>query len=439
MSADVAIRVDRLSKRYRITTGDDGPPPGAMRGLARLALSPFAYLRESLRPPAEHEVLWALRDVSFEVRRGEVFGVVGQNGSGKSTLLKVLSRITAPTSGVAELRGRVASLLEVGTGFHPELTGRENVFMNGAVLGMTRREIEAKFDEIVAFAGEAVEQMLDTPVKRYSSGMQVRLGFAVAAHLEPEVLFIDEVLSVGDAAFTDKCIGKVDAIRRSGRTILLVSHGLATVERLCSRAIWLDRGRLVADGPAREVVDRYLASSRVARATQLTEAARCGGDGRLRFTSLELQDASGASLEGVPIGAQVRVVLRYAADEPLRHVHANVVVRDQARRELVRFWTPHQDAAFETLPPRGEIVCTIPRLPLAPGKYLLDIDSSVERELADWIVNAGQLTVFDGDFFGRGGQRDVCGLFLCDHAWAAASTSEAVGGGALADLAPVSG
>jgi lipopolysaccharide transport system ATP-binding protein len=439
VSADVTIRVERLSKRYRITATDGAAPAGALRGLARRALSPFAYLRESLRAPAEHEVLWALRDVSFEVRRGEVLGVVGQNGSGKSTLLKILSRITAPSEGVAEIRGRVASLLEVGTGFHPELTGRENVYMNGAVLGMTRSEIAAKFDEIVAFAGGAVEQMLDTPVKRYSSGMQVRLGFAVAAHLEPEVLFIDEVLSVGDAAFTEKCIGKVDAIRRSGRTILLVSHGLATVERLCTRAVWLDRGQLRAEGSAREVVDQYLASSRVSRATQLTDTARCGGNGRLRFTSMELQDASGACLEGVSIGAQVRVVLRYAADGPLRHVHANVVVRDQARRELVRFWTPHQDAAFEQLPPRGEIVCTIPRLPLAPGKYLLDIDSSVERELADWIVNAGQLTVFDGDFFGRGGQRDVCGLFLCDHGWQARSTAEGADGGALGDLAVVSG
>ena len=251
---DIALRCEGLGKRFR--RGDSVPHTrftemvmGLPRRLARAAL---------LRAQGGRRVddwFWALRDIDLEVKKGEVLGIVGRNGAGKSTLLKLLSRITEPTAGKVQLFGRVSSLLEVGTGFHPELTGRENIYLNGAVLGMTKPEIRAKFDEIVAFA--EVEDFLDTPVKRYSSGMQTRLGFAVAAHLEPEILIIDEVLAVGDAAFQRKCLGKMDEVAQSGRTVLFVSHNSASVEALCSSAVMLDLGKLVARGGVGEILERY--------------------------------------------------------------------------------------------------------------------------------------------------------------------------------------
>jgi lipopolysaccharide transport system ATP-binding protein len=259
--SDIAIRVENLSKRYRI--GARQKRANTLREtLGNLAASPFDYLRHTLRGPTEEEIIWALKDVSFEVKRGEVVGIIGRNGAGKTTLLKVLSRITEPTEGRAELNGRVASLLAVGTGFHPELTGRENIYLNGAILGMKRAEIDRKFDEIVAFA--EIEKFMDTPVKRYSSGMYVRLAFAVAAHLEPEILLVDEVLAVGDAAFQKKCLGKMGDVAREGRTVLFVSHNMIAIRRLCERVIWLDKGIIAALGDAGRVVGDYLESGTLA-------------------------------------------------------------------------------------------------------------------------------------------------------------------------------
>jgi lipopolysaccharide transport system ATP-binding protein len=268
--SDVAITVERLTKRYRISRGEAQAPGTALPALTRALLRPLAYLRESLRPPREDEVLWALREASFEVRAGDVLGVIGQNGSGKSTLLKILARITGPTSGEAVIRGRVGSLLEVGTGFHPELTGRENVYMAGAILGRRRREIDRNFDEIVDFAGEAVARLLDTPVKRYSSGMLVRLGFAVAAHLDCEVLLVDEVLAVGDVAFQRKCLSTMKGVAGQGRTVVFVSHDMRAVTSLCTRALLFHRGRLVEDGEVGRIEQAYLA---------LNSAVPVGGDG----------------------------------------------------------------------------------------------------------------------------------------------------------------
>src|SRR6478735_4923990 len=249
---NVAIETSELAKRYTLGTG--------RRGYDTLRESIVATTRRSLRavarrpePPHEEETLWALRDLSIAIEHGEVVGLIGHNGAGKSTLLKILSRIAEPTSGWAEVSGRVGSLLEVGTGFHPELTGRENIFLNGAILGMRRTEIRRCFDEIVAFAD--IERFLDTPVKRYSSGMSVRLAFAVAAHLEPEILLVDEVLAVGDASFQRKSLGEV---AEEGRTVIFVSHNLAIIQALCDRGVLLERGEAVADAPVREAIDRYL-------------------------------------------------------------------------------------------------------------------------------------------------------------------------------------
>jgi lipopolysaccharide transport system ATP-binding protein len=263
-----AIRCEGLGKRYRI---GERAPYRTLRDAIANAVSGAARWRAAAAtpPPA---TIWALRNVSFEVSPGEVVGVIGRNGAGKSTLLKILSRITRPTEGRARIRGRVDALLEVGTGFHPELTGRENIFLNGAILGMTREQIRRRFDAIAAFA--EVERFLDTPVKRYSSGMYMRLAFAVAAHLEPDILIIDEVLAVGDAAFQKKCLGKIDEVARGGRTALFVSHNMVAVQSLCERAIWLDEGRIMAAGPTGEVVRRYLQSSSAAVREQTWEDSR---------------------------------------------------------------------------------------------------------------------------------------------------------------------
>ncbi|RME47458.1 MAG: ABC transporter ATP-binding protein, partial [Chloroflexi bacterium] len=251
--SDIAIRVEHLSKRYRI--GQLHRPHDTLRdSIADFGLRIADWLSRRANPKSKiqnsksDDTIWALRDVSFEVKRGEVVGIIGRNGAGKSTLLKILSRITEPTSGRAEIHGRVGSLLEVGTGFHPELTGRENIYLNGAILGMRKREIDRKFDEIVAFA--EIEKFIDTPVKRYSSGMYVRLAFAVAAHLEPEILLVDEVLAVGDAAFQKKCLGKMGDVAKEGRTVLFVSHNMAAITSLCQRAIWLEEGKIKEDGSA---------------------------------------------------------------------------------------------------------------------------------------------------------------------------------------------
>jgi lipopolysaccharide transport system ATP-binding protein len=298
-----AISVDGLSKRYRI--GQLHSAYGTLRdSLADVTRRTF---RREHRP--HYEEIWALRDVSFALGQGGVLGVIGRNGAGKSTLLKILTRITTPTEGRATIRGRVGSLLEVGTGFHPELTGRQNVFLNGAVLGMKQREISRKFPEIVEFAG--VEQFIDTPVKRYSSGMSVRLAFAVAAYLEPEVLLVDEVLAVGDAEFQRRCLGRMEDLSESGRTVLFVSHQMQSVSQLCDRAIWLDHGGVVDDGPSSDVVARYLqsGSGRTGSSVAWPDLDDAPGDDlvRLRGVRIVQEDEDTAAVDvRLPVGIEIR-------------------------------------------------------------------------------------------------------------------------------------
>ncbi len=312
--AGLAIRVEGLSKSYQL---------GQRRGYDTLRDSVAAAagsLFHGRRGESHRKTIWALDDVSFDVQAGEVLGVIGRNGAGKTTLLKILSRITEPTRGLADIHGRLGSLLEVGTGFHPELTGRENIFLNGAILGMTRVEIARKFDDIVEFAG--VAEFIDTPVKRYSSGMYVRLAFSVAAHLEPEVLLVDEVLAVGDAEFQKRCLGKMQEIGKSGRTVLFVSHSMPTVTRLCDRVIMLEKGAIVADGPAIDVVSRYLTSDEGTQsARRWDDLESAPGNDLVRLTSVGIVNRSGEAVESIDVRQPVGVEISFTVlkeGEPFR-------------------------------------------------------------------------------------------------------------------------
>ncbi|MDQ3810282.1 MAG: polysaccharide ABC transporter ATP-binding protein, partial [Chloroflexota bacterium] len=312
MDGDLAIRVQHLSKRYRI--GERERYRALRDTISDMASAPFRRLRRGprLAHGSTDNTIWALRDVSLDVAPGEVLGVIGHNGAGKSTLLKILSRITEPTEGRAEVRGRVGSLLEVGTGFHPELTGRENIFLNGAILGMKRAEIVRRFDEMVAFA--EVERFVDTPVKRYSSGMYLRLAFAVAAHLEPEILLVDEVLAVGDAAFQRKCLGRMGEVAREGRTVLFVSHNLPSVEKLCRRVVVVDGGRITRQGDPVECISAYLGARMAPRAAiDLARVPRL--DPRLTpvLTGLDLRSADGTPVAAVGCGETLEFHLSYEA------------------------------------------------------------------------------------------------------------------------------
>ncbi len=357
--SDAIIIVEGLGKRYRIHHQQAARGYTALRDvIAQRIKAPFA------RRDRTGEDFWALKDVSFEVARGEVIGIIGRNGAGKSTLLKVISRITEPTEGRITLEGRVTSLLEVGTGFHPELTGRENIFLNGAILGMSRAEIVRKFDEIVAFA--EVEQFLDTPVKRYSSGMYMRLAFAVAAHLESEILVIDEVLAVGDAEFQKKCLGKMRDVSQGGRTVLFVSHNMAAVQALCSRVVWLDRGAVAHDGDVDDCMGRYLAQSMKGPAVRPGQAVRIG-------TSLELRQLD-LSPNPVESGARVRFSMTFAAVAPAKINHVTLLIysSQELRVAIVDFRSaalPVSMAAGDTWTLKGWITS----LPLVEGDYRIGL------------------------------------------------------------------
>jgi lipopolysaccharide transport system ATP-binding protein len=315
--SDIAVRVERLGKFYRLGTKRAAGESSLREALARVLSTPFRALRTS-SPATRRNVsdyVWALRNVSFEVPRGQILGIIGPNGAGKSTLLKILSRIVEPTEGRAEIHGKVGSLLEVGTGFHPELTGRENIYLSGALLGMRKAEIDRKLDEIVAFA--EIEKFIETPVKRYSSGMYVRLAFAVAAHLEPDILIIDEVLAVGDAAFQRKCLSKMEDVRQHGRTVLFVSHNTSAVTRLCQRAILISDGAILKDGPAAHVASAYLLANLSTTAERVwSDAATAPGNDIVRLRSVRVRTEEGVTTDNVDIRRPVGIEMVYDVLEP---------------------------------------------------------------------------------------------------------------------------
>ncbi len=407
----VVIEATGLSKRYTI-----GNTAGGYSRLTEDITDAIARLfrrRPGERVEATARELWALNDVSFEIDEGEIVGVIGRNGAGKTTLLKLMARITEPTRGRAIVTGRVGSLLEVGTGFHPELTGRENVFLNGAILGMGRSEIRSKFDDIVGFA--EVERFIDTPVKRYSSGMYVRLAFAVAAFLEPEILFIDEVLSVGDQAFQQRCIGRMGEIARSGRTILFVSHNLASVSALCSRGLLIDGGRLVRDGGVAEVVDHYVSTVQSLSGEDLQDRVDRQGDGRLRIIRADVVGPNGGP---VRTGCDSAIRLAYETDEAGREITVSVAI-DGPLGEPVFFCSSRVTgdlliAADQT----GDLVCELPDLALLPGRYTLTFYVEANGVVADWVRNAIFFDVFESDVFGTGQLPPTSyGRVVVPHSW----------------------
>ena len=417
MSSDaLAIRAEGLGKEYTIA---HERPRGQtlVDTIAGAAAAPLRRLRRLRGTDAEIERFWALRDVSFDIREGEVIGIIGRNGAGKSTLLKILSKITAPTTGRAVIRGRVGSLLEVGTGFHPELTGRENIFLNGAILGMKKAEIRRKLDAIIAFA--EVERFIDTPVKRYSSGMYVRLAFSVAAHLEPEILLVDEVLAVGDAAFQKRCLGKMSEVAREGRTVVFVSHNLPTVLSLTERCIWIDRGRVAADADPQAVVHSYLHALETTRVQSLADRSDRTGNGDLRFTGVSLRDGRGEAITTAISGDDLVLALRYEIRERTHVARAEVSigVHGAAEQRLFHLSTTLTESLGE-LPDEGTILCRVPHLPLQPGTYAFNLHCETDRGIADWIQHAGEIEVAPGDFYGSGKLPPPAqGVFLVDHSW----------------------
>jgi homopolymeric O-antigen transport system ATP-binding protein len=414
--SDPAIEVRGLGKRFDIgeTTG------GYMLLTEQLA----ERFRGKGKRPRKQE-FWALQDVNFEVAQGEMFGVIGHNGAGKSTLLKILSRITPPTRGEALLRGRVGALLEVGTGFHPELTGRENVFLNGAILNMRRSDIQRRFDEIVEFAD--VGPFIDTPVKRYSSGMQLRLAFSVAAHLEPEILIVDEVLSVGDMAFQQKCLDRMEGASREGRTIVFISHNLAAVRNLCDRAMLLSRGEVSVIGGVGDVIREYVGEVERDLPRSLRERENRDGSGELRFVDMRLE-REGQVIDSPTSGEDMDIVLNYETqgDRSFRTVNFGMTIFAlEDSTPLLNLSSETVGAVFQSVPPRGEVRCRLHNCPLPAGQYFISIWADLSGEMMDGVHRAFEMTVAGGDFYGSGRQphpdhRTV----LVPHEWSVSESSE---------------
>jgi lipopolysaccharide transport system ATP-binding protein len=390
------IATHALGKQYRIWTH---APPKSLSDRVSLA---FGRRRRSQRAIPLKKTLWALRDVSFEINRGEVLGIVGPNGAGKSTLLEILAGITDPTEGRATIRGRVSSLLEVGTGFHPELSGRDNVYLNGAILGMSRRETVAKFDEIVDFSG--VREFIDMPIKRYSTGMSVRLAFAVAAHLDPEILLLDEVLTVGDRAFQEKCMTRINEITKSGRTVVFVSHDVSSVARLCNHGLLLNNGRVAYQGDIDETISRYLSSKALGSAA--VENVGHSGTGGVTIETITVTADNGAPTIHAELPVKIRVELRTPQGSAHRRLRLQLGIDSMLSGRLVLLSTdfdpswPLEAVGFEGT---TAIVCRLDNLPLKPGTYV--IGASVEEpggEVLDTVTEQARFAIVPSDFFGTG-------------------------------------
>jgi len=435
---DVVIKVENLWKQYRYGTishaslrkdlqswwarvrGKEDPnlPVDYEQSAKRKANSSDAMLSA---PGAMHEGddrFWALQDISFEVKQGEVLGIIGRNGAGKSTLLKIMSKVTTPTKGQIKIKGRVASLLEVGTGFHPELTGRENIFLNGAILGMSKAEIKKKFDEIVAFA--EVEKFIDTPVKRYSSGMYVRLAFAVAAHLEPEILLVDEVLAVGDAQFQKKCLGKMGDVVKEGRTVLFVSHNMGAVEKLCGKTLYLNNGKIFGFTHSNNVISQYISEITTATAAPLEERKDRYGSGVIKATSIEIRSNDTVGGTAVRTGEFARVEICYevVSDSIPENVTVAVGIDDMMNNRIMTLWSKFNKEIFGRLTNTGKFICEIPELCLRTGSYFVHVFMDSNGIIADYVHNAYKFNVEYGKFYDSGLEPSGDqGYILHRHRW----------------------
>ncbi len=420
--SEIAIRAENLSKRYRIGQRERY---NALRDVVTDAMyAPFRRLSSFIQSPSRDgndrrsptdKWIWALQGVSFDIKRGEVVGIIGHNGAGKSTLLKILSRITKPTEGYVEIHGRVGSLLDVGTGFHSELTGRENIFLNGAILGMRKDEIDRKFDEIVAFS--EIEKFLDTPVKRYSTGMRMRLAFAVAAHLEPEILIVDEVLAVGDASFQRKCMGKMSVVAGEGRTVLFVSHNMGAIQTLCSRVIMLRQGTVYADGSPSSVISTYLSTLEAVVGQDLALRTDRRGRGRIRLTRIEISMGGDTPSAALAIGRPVCFVFHLTA--VASRLTCSFTIYDQFGQQVTFF-----DSAMHSVEDRDDwegganLTCMIDELPFLPGRYRLNAAIMSNGELEDHVEGAAFFEVQQGSIQGRivPEQTGTCNVFV-KHRW----------------------
>ncbi len=402
------IEVQGLGKQYFVRQRDR-MYYSTLRDRLSGIKAPEKLLRKGRKP------FWALTDVDFQVRQGEIVGFVGRNGAGKSTLLKILARVTEPTTGRARMYGRVGSMLEVGTGFHPELTGMENIYLNGAILGMKKNEIDRKLDEIIAFSG--VQEFIHNPIKFYSSGMSVRLAFSVAAHLEPEILLIDEVLAVGDAAFQEKCINKMGDVAQSGRTILFVSHNMAAVENLCSRVFVMENGKIVDEGSPRHSIATYLASVRSGEVVSLSDRTDRQGNGAVRIEQIEFLNAPGGN---VSCGQDLDLVFHYTATGSTQNgFELFATFRTIFGEVLCAFGTDMAGLDTRNLPATGKIHCRIKRFPLIPGYYSFSYRANVLGITADGLRDALEINVVAGDFYGTGRlpNENLHAKFLVEQEW----------------------
>tara|TARA_X000000950_G_scaffold144403_1_gene178726 strand:+ start:4359 stop:5591 length:1233 start_codon:yes stop_codon:yes gene_type:complete len=385
---EVAIKIEGVSKCYTVGKQKDGSLRGSLSSILNSGL--------------KGEDFWALKDVSFEVKKGEVIGIIGKNGAGKSTLLKILSQITKPTEGRIEINGRVASLLEVGTGFHPELTGRENIYLNGTILGMTKKEVKVKFDDIVEFSG--VEKFIDTPVKHYSSGMYVRLAFAVAAHLEPEILIIDEVLAVGDAEFQNKCLGKMQDVANQGRTVLFVSHNMGAIQNLCDMSVWINSGKMKDIGATPIIVNKYLNFNQSQSTVKLNDRVDRAGNGWVKVTDIEVFDFNNKMpVKEAHSGQTLIFRVHYQAikyqHNRIQELHIGLPFFDENDKFITTLNNKLSGFSYKNMPLSGYIDCKVDRLPFMNGNYRIGANLIIDNFDSDSILNAFTLNVLPSNYY----------------------------------------
>jgi lipopolysaccharide transport system ATP-binding protein len=418
------IEARNISKKYALGATVD-PHSSFREVITRAITKPWNALRNRAtngQQPAGENAFWALKGINLDVQQGDTLAIIGSNGAGKSTLLKILSRITDPTEGRIRVRGRLASLLEVGTGFHPELTGRENIYLNGSILGMTKVEIDSKFDAIAAFSG--ISKFLDTPVKRYSSGMYVRLAFAIAAHLEPDILVVDEVLAVGDVAFQKKCLGKIAEACTQARTVIFVSHNLAAVESLCNKAIVLQHGSVVFTGSAKDGVQFYLnnlaaeASNPSSHIVDLVNAPGRPSRYRPRLQRVEFYTQDGRPFLGeLRVGGSLKAVIHFHLDEPCSHFDAAIAIDTTTGQRICTAHSAYEpQRSHEERLGHQTFVCDIASVPLVPGDYRIAVGLDVANDEVDWVDDVSRLSIVRSDYYGTG-IVPVKGTFLLQNRW----------------------